>query len=111
MHGLGKLTPRSSCAGLARASTSCFPAAKTWMAGTKAGHDDKNQSAAQVPHPAAGLSRPPQLLRVLQIHRDELRYAALGHGDAEQSVHAGHGEAVMVHDEEDRLRRPALLRH
>src|SRR6266851_4069765 len=56
----GLHTLRSSCAGLARASTSCFPAAKTcprvkspgaWMAGTMAGHDDEKESAAQFLQP------------------------------------------------------------
>src|SRR5260370_29071482 len=56
----GLHTLRSSCAGLARASTSCFPAAKTctrdkspgaWRAGTRAGHDDEKESAAQFLQP------------------------------------------------------------
>src|SRR5579883_893640 len=49
------------------------------------------------------LSRPPQLLCRLQIDRDQLRDAAFGHGDAEEAVHAAHGEPVMGDDEEARL--------
>src|SRR5713101_983734 len=55
------------------------------------------------------LRRAAQHLRLLQVHRNELRYAALGHRDAEQPVHAGHGQPVMGDDEEARLRALADL--
>ena len=39
-------------------------------------------------------------LGTLQVDRDELRDAPLGHGDAEQAVHAGHGDRVVGDDDE-----------
>jgi hypothetical protein len=33
-----------------------------------------------------------------EIDRDELRDAAFNHGDAEQSVHARHGDGIMGDD-------------
>src|SRR5438093_1237534 len=45
------------------------------------------------PGPASpGLAEP---LRFLKVDRNELADAALGHGDAEQAVHAGHRDRVV----------------
>ena len=43
---------------------------------------------------------PPQLLRPAEVHGYELRDSPLAHGDAEQAVHAGHGQAVVGDDQE-----------
>src|SRR5260221_10071720 len=51
-----------------------------------------------------GLRRLAQPCGPLQVDRDELRDAALGHGDAEETVHPRHRRAVMGDDEEARLR-------
>src|SRR5579863_8290103 len=51
----------------------------------------------------APLRRLAELLGFLQIDRDKLRHALLGHGDAEEAVNARHGEAMMRDDEEARL--------
>src|SRR5579864_7182006 len=37
--------------------------------------------------------------RAFEIDRHHLRYAALCHGDAEQAVHAGHGDRIMGDDD------------
>ena len=36
-----------------------------------------------------------ELLRLRQLDRHELAHAALGHGDAEQAVHARHGDGIV----------------
>src|ERR1700736_4006866 len=41
--------------------------------------------------------------RAFEVDRDELRYAAFGHGDAEQAVHARHGDRVVGDDDEARV--------
>ena len=42
-------------------------------------------------------------LGALQVDGDQLGDAALGHGDAEQAVHAGHGDRVVGDHHEARL--------
>jgi hypothetical protein len=37
---------------------------------------------------------------VLQVDGDELAHALLGHGDAEEPVHAGHGDGIVGDDDE-----------
>jgi hypothetical protein len=54
-------------------------------------------------------ARLPQLHRAFQIDRDELRDAAFGHGDAEQAVHARHGDWVVGDDDKARLGRARHL--
>ena len=49
------------------------------------------------------LARLAVALGLVEIDGDELRDAALGHGDAEQAVHARHGDRVVRDDEEARL--------
>src|SRR5579872_5183727 len=41
--------------------------------------------------------------RLVERHRNQLRYAALGHGDAEQTVHPRHRNRVMRDDDEARF--------
>ena len=36
-----------------------------------------------------------QGLCATQIHAYQLRHAALGHGDAKQAIHTGHGDGMM----------------
>jgi hypothetical protein len=43
--------------------------------------------------------------RAFAVDRDQLRYAALGHGDAEQSIHPRHRDRVVSDDDEARLGR------
>ena len=45
----------------------------------------------------AGLA---QALGSLQIDRDELADALLGHGDPEEPVHTGHGDGIVGYDHE-----------
>jgi hypothetical protein len=44
-----------------------------------------------------------KLLGRLQIDGNQLRDTALGHGDAEQPIHAGHGDRIVGDDDEARL--------
>ena len=45
-------------------------------------------------------SRFEEIQLALQIDGDQLRDAALGHGDAVEAVHAGHGHAMVSDDDE-----------
>src|SRR5215831_19113478 len=49
------------------------------------------------------LHRLAQPHRSLEVDRDELRDAALGHGDAVESVHARHGDRVVRDDDKARI--------
>jgi hypothetical protein len=42
---------------------------------------------------------------ITEVDRDQLRDAALGHGDAEQPVHPRHGDRVVRDDDEARVGR------
>ena len=49
-----------------------------------------------------------QRFGLAQIHTHQLRHAALCHGDAEEAVHAGHGDRIMGDGDEARV---GLLAH
>jgi CreA protein len=50
-----------------------------------------------------------ELHRALQIHRDELRHAALGHGDAVEAIHPRHGDGIVGDDDKSRIGRARHL--